>query len=252
MPKTRPNTDGAHNAEASMLKMKALMEATGVSKATIVHYLKEGLLPAPMRTNRNMAYYDASCVERVLFVKKMQAQHRLPLSQIKLILDQRDKGREVTSLIELKEFVFGNQGQMRLDQAAFCKATGLSSAEVEICLAANLLRPREKGIFDQEDVAAGQVLRVCIDLGISVEEAGFYPRLAEAVVDKEMAIQRRLARAKTYDESIHTTMELTRVARILRAYIFDRVFQERALLQEKAKNRTGRTEDTGQKTEGNR
>jgi len=221
-----------NSPEASTLKMKALMEATGVSKATIAHYLKEGLLPAPMRTNRNMAYYDASCVERVLFIKKMQANHRLPLSQIKLILDQRDKGRKVTSLIELKEFVFGNQGQIRLDPAAFCKATGLSLEEIETCLVAHLLRPREKDCFDQEDVAAGQVLRVCIDLGISVEEAGFYPRLAEAVVDKEMAIQRRLAREKTYDESIHTTMELTRVARILRAYIFDRVFQERALLQE--------------------
>lgn len=232
MQKTRPSTDSVHAVEASMLKMKALMEATGVSKATIVHYLKEGLLPAPKRTTRNMAYYDASCVERILFIKKMQAHHRLPLSQIKLILDQRDKGREVSSLIELKEIVFGMEGQVRLDRAAFCKATGLSTEEIETCLAANLLRPRKKDSFDQEDVAAGQVLRVCIDLGISVEEAEFYPRLAEAVVDKEMAIQRRLASEKTYGEAIHTTMELTRVARMLRAYIFDRVFQERALLQE--------------------
>lgn len=235
MRETRSSTDSVHKAEVSMLKMKALMEATGVSKATIVHYLKEGLLPAPVRTTRNMAYYDASCVERILFIKKMQAHHRLPLSQIKLILDQRDKGREVTSLIELKEIVFGNQGRIRLDRAAFCKASALSPEEIETCLAAKLLRPQEKGIFDQEDVAAGQVLRVCIDLGISVEEAEFYPRLAEAVVDKEMAIQRRLASEKTYGEAIHTTMELTRVARMLRAYIFDRVFQERALLQEKAK-----------------
>jgi len=85
-----------------------------------------------------------------------------------------------------------------------------------------------------EDVAAGQVLRVCIDLGISVTEAAFYPRLAEDVVEKEMAIQKRLTKIKPYEEAIHTTMELTRVARTLRAYIFDRVFQERALLQEKA------------------
>jgi len=65
-----------------------------------------------------------------------------------------------------------------------------------------------------------------------VKEAEFYPRLAEAVVNKEMDIRQRLVKTKPYEEAIHTTMELTRIARTLRAYIFDRVFQERALLQE--------------------
>ena len=237
-----------------MLKMKALMEATGVSKATIAHYVKEGLLPMPKRTSRNMAYYDASCVERVLFIKKMQANHRLPLSQIKQILKQRDKGREVAPLIELKEIVFGKDDRVRLGLPAFCKATGLSREDIETCLGAKLLRPREKDCFDPEDVAAGQMLRVCMDLGISLTEAEFYPRLADDVVEKEMAIQKRLAENKPYEEAVHSTMELTRVARILRAYIFDRVFQERALLQEKANTGRQRTEARGQqgKKVGNR
>lgn len=232
MRQAQTRIDSAGDAQEPRLKMKALMDATGVSKATIAHYVKEGLLPSPVRINRNMAYYDASCVERVLFIKKMQANHRLPLSQIKLILDQRDKGREVTPLIELNQAIFGMEGPVRLDLAAFCKATGLSVEEIETCLSANLLKPREKDYFDPEDVAAGQMLRVCFDLGIRVEEAKFYPRLAATVVDKEMAIQQRLVKEKPYEEVIHTTMELTRVARTLRAYIFDRVFQERALFQE--------------------
>lgn len=232
MPPRLPSTGGDRGPEAPMLKMKALMAATGVSKATIAHYVKEGLLPKPKRTSRNMAYYDAACVERVLFIKKMQANHRLPLSQIKVILEQRDRGREVTPLAELKEIVFGLQGPVRMDFPAFCKATGLSPAAVETCLNAMLLRPREKGVFDSEDVAAGQMLRMCMDLGIRVAEAEFYPRLAAAVVEKEMAIQKRVTENKPYEEAIHTTMQLTRVARTLRAYIFDRVFQEKALLQE--------------------
>ncbi len=32
----------------------------------------------------------------IMFIKQMQSNHRLPLAQIKLILEQRDKGREVT------------------------------------------------------------------------------------------------------------------------------------------------------------
>ena len=240
MRQTRPDIDNAEATEASMLKMKALMAATGVSKATIAHYVKEGLLPMPKRTSRNMAYYDVSCVERIIFIKKMQANHRLPLSQIKLILEQRDKGREVTPLIELKEVIFGMEGLVRMDLQTFCQATGLSPDQVKTCLDAKLLRPREKDFFDPEDVAAGQVLRVCIDLGMSVAEAEFYPRLAEDVVEKEMAIQKRLAKTKPYEEAVHTTMELTRVVRTLRAYIFDRVFQERALMQETSGKPKGR------------
>ena len=41
--------------ESPMLKMKEIMDATGVTKATILHYVKEGLLPEPVKTGRNMA-----------------------------------------------------------------------------------------------------------------------------------------------------------------------------------------------------
>jgi DNA-binding transcriptional MerR regulator len=231
------NHENAHETKAPRLKMKALMAATGVSKATIAHYVKEGLLPMPKRTSRNMAYYDVSCVERVMFIKKMQANHRLPLSQIKLIFEQRDRGREVTPLIELKEVIFGMDGPVRMDLQTFCQTTGLSPDQVETCLDAKLLRPREKGFFDPEDVAAGQMLRVSLDLGIRVAETEFYPRLAEDVVEREMAIQKRLVKTKPFEEAVHTTMELTRVARTLRAYIFDREFQERAFLHEKMTER---------------
>ena len=43
-------------AEAhGLLRMRELAEATGVSAGTIKHYLREGLLPEPVKTSRNMA-----------------------------------------------------------------------------------------------------------------------------------------------------------------------------------------------------
>ena len=38
-----------------LLKMSELAEQSGVSAGTIKHYLREGLLPEPVRTSRNMA-----------------------------------------------------------------------------------------------------------------------------------------------------------------------------------------------------
>lgn len=230
MSKNQSILPSTNEGEAPMLKMKELMDNTGVTKATILHYVKEGLLPEPVKTSPNMAYYPHTCIERINFIKQLQTRHRLPLAQIKIVLKERDKGREVTPLIEMKEILFGQSGPERLDKKAFCRVTGLSPKEVNKYLAKDLLIPKEKGCFDQEDVAIGQVLRSARDLGIKPGEAD-YPRLAEEIVAKEMAIHKRLVKDQSYEEAINMTMELTRVARALRAYIIDRIFQKRAILQ---------------------
>ena len=52
--------------------MKELVQATGLPKSTILHYLNQGLLSQPVKTSPNMAYYDPSCVQRVAMIKEMQ------------------------------------------------------------------------------------------------------------------------------------------------------------------------------------
>jgi DNA-binding transcriptional MerR regulator len=72
------------------LKMKDLERATGVGREAIRYYIREGLLPEPERPERNVAWYDASFVERILLVKRLQSERFLPLSVIKGIVgDER-------------------------------------------------------------------------------------------------------------------------------------------------------------------
>jgi DNA-binding transcriptional MerR regulator len=54
-----------------MLRMGELARASGVSAATIKHYLREGLLPEPVKTSRNMAYYPAEFVDRIKVIKDL-------------------------------------------------------------------------------------------------------------------------------------------------------------------------------------
>ena len=44
------------------LKMRDLERATGVGREAIRYYIREGLLPEPERTARNVAWYDESFV----------------------------------------------------------------------------------------------------------------------------------------------------------------------------------------------
>ncbi|MGK2878730.1 MAG: MerR family transcriptional regulator [Solirubrobacterales bacterium] len=77
---TTPSTDG-------LLRMAALAEQSGVSAATIKHYLREGLLPAPVKTSRNMAWYSPEYVDRIKLIKRLQEERYLPLDVIKRILE---------------------------------------------------------------------------------------------------------------------------------------------------------------------
>jgi DNA-binding transcriptional MerR regulator len=75
------------NGNDGMLKMKELAEASGVSAGTIKHYLREGLLPEPVRTSRNMAYYPPEFVERIKLIKQLQEERYLPLKLIRAVLE---------------------------------------------------------------------------------------------------------------------------------------------------------------------
>jgi DNA-binding transcriptional MerR regulator len=72
------NSDG-------LLKMSELAERSGVSAATIKHYLREGLLGGDgiVRTSRNMAYYPPEFVDRIRLIKRLQEERFMPLRAIR-------------------------------------------------------------------------------------------------------------------------------------------------------------------------
>ena len=53
------------------------------------HYLREGLLPEPVKTSRNMAYYPPEFVDRIRLIKQLQEERFMPLRVIRDLLDSR-------------------------------------------------------------------------------------------------------------------------------------------------------------------
>ena len=75
-------------AQNGLLKISELADQSGVPVATIRHYLREGLLPEPVKTSRNMAYYPPEFVDRIKLIKRLQEERFLPLKAIKTVLDE--------------------------------------------------------------------------------------------------------------------------------------------------------------------
>src|SRR5262245_63918660 len=103
-----------------MLRMGELARASGVSAATIKHYLREGLLPEPVKTSRNMAYYPADFVDRIKMIKQLQEERYMPLRVIKDLLDEDPE--RAKALIDL--------GDTLLQHALAEESERVSAAEV--------------------------------------------------------------------------------------------------------------------------
>ena len=210
------------------LRMKELVEATGVPKSTILHYLHEGLLPEPIKTSPNMAYYPPEIIDRIRFIQHMQHHHRLSLSEIKQILQSKVREADLPIRLELHDIIFGQTRQEGLlEKSAFCKATGLTEQQLDELLRARLLMPFAEERFDQEDVNMGQMYARRFSRGFSMEDISYYVELGEKIVDQEMALRKRMTGHLPDEEDAALTIEMVRSARMCRAYIIDRLFQHR-------------------------
>lgn len=114
------DTFPARRPDGELLRMGELAEASGVPAPTIKHYLREGLLPEPVKTSRNMAYYSPEFVDRIKLIKQLQEERFMPLRAIKSVLDEDPE--RARALVDLEDRI--------LDRALAGERTRTSAAEV--------------------------------------------------------------------------------------------------------------------------
>jgi len=164
-----------------LLKISELAERSEVPVATIRHYLREGLLPEPVKTSRNMAYYPPEFVERIRLIKQLQEERFMPLRVIREVLDSAgDDLERLRSVAEtgdsllaqalaplaervpeaevLERFEFPERGLRRLEELGVLSPDerGYSPAEVRIIDAISRFRAagwNETTGFGARDVA---------------------------------------------------------------------------------------------------
>lgn len=145
-----------------LLKISELAEASGVPVATVRHYLREGLLPEPVKTSRNMAYYPPEFAERIRLIKRLQEDQFMPLRVIR----------------EAIESAGGNTGHL----AAIADA---GESLIDKALASQAERTSEDEVLERFQIPK-RALQNLTDLGVlgPVEE-GYSPgdlRVIEAIM----------------------------------------------------------------------
>jgi DNA-binding transcriptional MerR regulator len=230
---------GGGGRERPGLAMRELSRATGLPRSTLLHYLAERLLPPPVRTSRNMAWYDPSCVDRVKLIRQLQRNHRLALHEIRAMLE-RGEPAALAARLALNQAVFGAEEGPVLRLRAFCAETGLSPAAVGELVRADLFSPLESGAFDRADVAAGRAYARGLGFGLRPADMAFYARGAEAIGDGEVALRARLNADLPDADDAARTLEMVGNARAIRGYVLERTFQKRIGAMRSLKEGRGR------------
>jgi DNA-binding transcriptional MerR regulator len=181
-------------SENGLLKMKELAEASGVSAGTIKHYLREGLLPEPVKTSRNMAYYPAEFVGRIRLIKQLQEERFMPLKVIKSMLD--DDPERVRALVVLEDRILERAlagEQSRVSAAELRRRYDVPQEVLDRLAELEVLTPNSRGYGPRDVEIVEAISRFRAGgyderIGFTVYDTLRYKRALEELVKEEVQV----------------------------------------------------------------
>jgi DNA-binding transcriptional MerR regulator len=177
-----------------LLKMKELAEASGVSAGTIKHYLREGLLPEPVKTSRNMAYYPREFVERIRLIKQLQEERYLPLRVIRSMLD--DDPERTRALVDLEDRILERAvagEQARVPAAELRRRYDIPREVLDRLAELEILSPSRRGYGPRDVEIVEAISRFRAGgfderIGFTVYDTLRYKRTLESLVKEEVQL----------------------------------------------------------------
>lgn len=155
--------------EDGLVKVSVLAKMSGVPAATIKHYVREGLLPEPVRTSRNMAYYDPTLVDRIKRIKELQRTRFLPLKVIKKVLDESElENKDETLAATIARVLNQTSGEERTKTELF--DAGVVPAQLDLLKQLRVVRPledRDAETYGGDDVEILRVLGAARKAGLT-------------------------------------------------------------------------------------
>lgn len=164
------------------MKIGELVRKTGVSKETIHYYIREGVLPRPLKTGSNKAEYGEDFIEHVRLIKALRENYFLPIPVIRKLMKKQYK----QSPADRSAFMFLSQYIRPLDQLlsggvtgrhAFIAATGISEKWLDKMEQWGIITSEDQNgqpFYSQDDVIIGRLLVDMDKIGIGPRD-GFDP-----------------------------------------------------------------------------
>lgn len=161
------------NVEKNM-PMRELEKLTGFPRATINFYIKEGLLPSPEKSAKNMAYYDDEFVQRLNLIQKLKNAD-IPLNHIKRILNNQvgiNTDLILDALLTINRLLpfSTNEQPVTLEQI---KELGFEDEKIQEIIKLSIIQPIDQDgmLFPSYCLTICKLLKYFLDLGITLSVA---------------------------------------------------------------------------------
>jgi DNA-binding transcriptional MerR regulator len=167
------------------MKLRELVNKTGVSRETIQFYLREGVLPKPRKRGRGQAEYGDNYLELIDLIKDLQENHFLPLAVIKKVLKRLKKISPSEEHYFRMQSEFFSPIRYILTQrevegeTPFLNITGLGRKWLAAAKEWGVITPEVRNgekVFSSDDVAIGKVM-VEMDRAGTGPQEGFDPEV---------------------------------------------------------------------------
>lgn len=225
--------------EAKLFKMSDLVSLSGVSKQTIHFYLREGLLLPPIRTSKNMAYYDESTVDDIRFIKELQEKNYLPLAVIKEVLKAKREGQDLGEEDHLMLFdhlftqARESEPDQQFDEATFLVRTGLTNRDLSQLIDFGFISPFSEGEgspFNGFDLAVAGALKELMAMGMRAQDLEIYSSFLQCARTEAELVHDRIIHRDTEEQ--HPPLkeiqnELEKVKNLLTAKAYREFFVNR-------------------------
>ncbi|MCL1853177.1 MAG: MerR family transcriptional regulator [Peptococcaceae bacterium] len=219
------------------LKMKDITQITGVSKSTVLYHLSLGLLPEPLKTSKNTAYYPASYLKIIPAIRYLQERMHLPLAVIKQLIDGIgfDNFSIDQALHNYETFLnpLQNGGKDAVyGKKDLAEASRLEEDEMNELEGRGLLYSLAGEAYYHDDLLAASAYRKLKDLGIAFAEV---EGLTHGIRDLAREVH-ELYHAKAAALNRETEQDMTRVMRVEFETVFKYLINKHLLLIYKEEN----------------
>jgi len=193
------------------IKMSELVKLTETPKSTILYYIKEGLLPQPLKPKPNLHLYDESSVDLIKFIKYLQTNFGSSISEIKAILSVEgfnfDRGYEI--ILETLSMLMGSAHQNSYSKQYIYEHYDISEELLEHYLQEGILFQRDD-VFTAKELEILEILLNLHSLGIAQELIHTYIKHARELAKFEVAFTKEfLSKTENKNDALKTLFDTT-------------------------------------------
>ena len=167
------------------LSIGKLSKITGLTTSAINFYIRNKVIPPPLKTSKTRAIFPESSVELLKNIVKMRNE-KIPLKMIKYILNDSSNSEPEKNKDDIQQQKIKSLAAKNLNE--FLELTGLEKFLFDILVEKSIIKKPQKDnnnniYFNYSDISLGKSIKKLIDNGIPlevIERHSEYEPLSEA------------------------------------------------------------------------